>query len=188
VKQTTRTSRAAGSTRVKGTIRPTIEKPAGGPSTSVHTLVHLLEVNQLELEHQNQELRIAEAELETSRMKYVNLFDLSPIPLFVLGPDGAMKEVNICASRMLGIDRRKLVGKRFLAHIERGDHNVFTTFLKNVFISPMKHSCKVLVIRKDKRLMRVQLEGLKLESVVDAEQECQIALIDLTAYTDMDKE
>jgi PAS domain S-box-containing protein len=164
------------------------ERSTGEPLTHVHTLVHLLEVNQLELEHQNQELRIAEAELEVSRMKYVNLFDLSPIPLFVLGPDGAMKEVNICASRMLGIDRRKLVGKRFLSHIERGDHIACTTFLKNVFASPMKHSCKVRVIRKDKRVMHVQLEGLMLETVVDADQECQIALIDLTAYTNMGKE
>lgn len=185
---TKRTTPKARSSRVKVTARSPINKPTGVPLTDVQRLVHLLEVNQLELEHQNQELRIAEAELETSRMKYVNLFDLSPIPLFVLGPDGAMKEVNICASRMLGIDRRKLVGKRFLTHVHPGDHAAFTSFLKSVFASPMKHSCNVQVIRKDKRVIPVHLEALKLESVADAGEECQIAFIDLTAYTETGKE
>ena len=46
----------------------------------VQRLVQLLQVHQVELEHQNQELRMAQEELEVSRNKYVNLFDFSPIP------------------------------------------------------------------------------------------------------------
>ncbi len=50
----------------------------------VQRLVHLLQVHQVELEHQNEELRIAHEELEVSRNKYVNLFDFSPTPYFTL--------------------------------------------------------------------------------------------------------
>ena len=63
----------------------------------VQRLVQLLRINQIELEHQNQELRIAQGELEVSRNKYVNLFDFAPIPYFTLNFEGIIKEVNLIA-------------------------------------------------------------------------------------------
>ncbi len=74
----------------------------------VQKLLHLLEVHQVELEHQNQELRIAQEEIEVSRNKYVNLFDFSPIPYFTLDPDSVIMEANLSASKMFGIERKKL--------------------------------------------------------------------------------
>ena len=74
----------------------------------VQKLVHLLQVHQIELEHQNEELRITQNELEVSRNKYVNLFDFSPTPYFTLDVEGLIKEVNLSASKMLGIGRSKL--------------------------------------------------------------------------------
>lgn len=142
-------------------------------------LMYMLELNQIELEHQNQELRIAEEELEVSRNKYVNLFDFSPAPLFVLDMDGIIKEANLCASEMLGIGRSKLIGKRFVTHIPQGERAVFDAFMKSVFSSSTKHSCKLSVINKDKLVFHVLLEGIKSGNVLESVQECQIALIDL---------
>src|ERR1035437_6119237 len=80
----------------------------------VQRLVQLLRINQIELEHQNQELRITQEELEVSRNKYVSLFDFAPIPYFTLNKEGIIKEVNLIASKIFGVDRNKLVGKRFI--------------------------------------------------------------------------
>ena len=145
----------------------------------VKRLVHLLQVNQIELEHQNQELRIAQEELEISRNQYVNLYDFSPIPYFSMDKDSKIKEVNLMASKMFRIDRNKLVGKRFITFIPLDKRDVFDKFITNVFSSSIKDSCELEVMDKDKRIFHVRLEGLKLEDTLQTDQKCQVALIEL---------
>lgn len=147
---------------------------------SVQRLVHLLQVHQIELEHQNEELRIAHAELEVSRNKYVNLFDFSPIPYFTLDPDGIIREVNLSASKMFEIDRKKLIGKHFITFILSDERDIFHSFINTVFKSPVKQSCKLNVMNKNKQLFHVQLDGLMIEDSLDSVQNCQVGLIDLT--------
>jgi PAS domain S-box-containing protein len=175
------------SKKARRKIEPKGKKPTVVKIEDVQRLVELLQINQIELEHQNQELRIAEEELEASRNKYVNLFDFSPIPYLTLGLDGVMKEVNLSASTMLGIDRSKLVGKRVSPYIPLDDKDVFNAFIKTVFNFSVKQSCKLRVINKDKRVFNVQMEGLKLDDTLESDEKCQIAIIDLTEYKKADR-
>jgi PAS domain S-box-containing protein len=182
MKRTRKESQRAGKRKEKkgGVLKP---RPSGAKQMEdVQKLVQLLQVNQVELEHQNLELRIAEEELETSRSKYVNLFDFSPIPYFALDPDGVIKEVNLSAARMFGIDRNRLIGKNITAYVPSGDRNTFKTFMTDVFASSVKQSCRLRLTNKDKSVFHVLLEGLKPGDTLEADQRCQIALIDLTEY------
>jgi len=145
----------------------------------VKKLVHLLQVQQIELEHQNQELRIAQEELEVSRNQYVNLYDFSPIPYFSMDKESIIKEVNLIASKMFGIDRNKLVGKRFITFIPLDERDAFNKFIITVFSSDVKNSCELKVMNKDKRAFSVRLEGLLLEDALQKDQKCQVALIEL---------
>lgn len=168
--------------KAKKKNEPKPKKPVVKKMEDVKRLVQLLQVHQIELEHQNQELRIAQEELEVSRNKYVNLFDFSPIPYFTLDVNGIIKEVNLSASKMFGIDRSKLIGRRFITFIPVEEKDIFNSFSKTVFNSPEKHSCELIVISKDMRLFHVLLEGLALEDTLESDQKCQVALIDLTEY------
>jgi PAS domain S-box-containing protein len=163
------------------------KETAVGITEKTRKLVYLLEVNQVELEHQNQELRIAEEELEASRNKYVNLFDFSPIPYFALDVEGIIKEVNLSAGRMLGLDRNKLVNKQIGAFISSEDRDTFRAFLASIFSSFAKQSCNVKVINKEKRLLPVLLEGIMSTNTLEPDGRCQIALIDLSAYKELEK-
>jgi len=162
--------------------KPKPQKPAAENLVGVQRLVHLLQVHQIELEHQNEELRIAHEELEVSRNKYVNLFDFSPIPYFTLDKDGIIKEVNLSASKMFGVDRNKLIGNRFITYVPLDNRDIFNSFFKTVFSLSVKHSCELNIINKDKRLFQVLMEGLELEDTLESEKKCQVALIDLTEY------
>jgi PAS domain S-box-containing protein len=175
--------------KAKGKVKSgaTQKKPSLGVIENTRKLIHLLEVSQVELEHQNQELRIAEEELEASRSKYVNLFDFSPIPYFALDTGGVIREVNLSAGRMFGLDRNKLVGKRINVFIPPEDRETFAAFLAGIFTSSAKQSCNVKVIDKDKHVLHVLLEGIKSNDTLEPEERCQIALIDLSAYKELEK-
>jgi PAS domain S-box-containing protein len=175
--KTTRKTRSGGAPK----------KTAVGTMKDIQKLVHLLEVDQVELQHQNQELRIAEEELEASRSKYVNLFDFSPIPYFALDADGTIKEANLSAAGMLGLDRNKLSGKRIDAFIPSEERDTFRTFLGSIFTSSVKQSRSVRVMNKDKHVFHVLVEGIKSVDTLEPEKRCQIALIDVTAYKELEK-
>jgi len=157
-------------------------KPVVEELEDVKRLVELLRIHQIELEHQNQELRITQEELEVSRNKYVNLFDFSPIPYFTLDLNGIIKEVNLNAAKMLGLERSKLIDKRFIAYVTLESRDIYNSFIKNVFNSLVKHSCELDLFNKDKQIFRVLLEGLEFDNAPESDQMCQVALINLTEY------
>ena len=145
----------------------------------VQRLVQLLRINQIELEHQNQELRITQEELEVSRNKYVSLFDFAPIPYFTLNKEGVIKEVNLIASKMFGVDRNKLVGRRFINFIPLEERDAFNLFMDAIFNYHIKSSSELKVIDKDKQVFNARLEGLEMEDSLQKEKKCQVALIEL---------
>ncbi len=164
-----------------------ITTPATAIRTDMRQVVHLLQVSQVELEHQNEELRIAERELEESRSKYVDLFDFSPTPYFALDLAGVIKEVNLSAARMLGVDRNKLIGRNISAYIPYEDRRIIASFLKDVFQSPEKSSCTLRIKNSGKRLFDVLLDGVRSNYTLETDPRCQIALIDRTEYRKLEK-
>jgi len=173
--------------KTKKKIEPKPKKKVDEKMEDVQKLVHLLQVHQVELEHQNEELRITQEELESSRNKYVTLFDFSPIPYFTLDTDGTIKEVNLSASKMFGFDRKKIIGRRFSFFVPLDDKDIFNSFIKTIFDSQIKQTCQLQLINKNKQVFIVQLEGLKLDDSLETNQLCQVALIDLTVYKTVEK-
>jgi PAS domain S-box-containing protein/putative nucleotidyltransferase with HDIG domain len=91
----------------------------------VAAIVHELRVHQIELEMQNQELRRAQLDLEASRKKYFELFDLAPVGYLTLSRESIVRDANLTATRLLGVDRRQLVKNPFTAFICAPDQDVF---------------------------------------------------------------
>jgi diguanylate cyclase (GGDEF)-like protein/PAS domain S-box-containing protein len=73
-----------------------------GPARAQQDLLEDLRVHQLELEVQNEELRRAQQEAESSRARYRSIFDQLPLPALVLDARGRVEQGNARVAALLG--------------------------------------------------------------------------------------
>ena len=83
------------------------------PTTAEETkrLFHELQVHQIELEMQNDELRQTQAELDASQAHYFDLYDLAPVGYMTISEKRMIREVNLAAANIFGVDRSALVNE-----------------------------------------------------------------------------
>lgn len=96
-------------------------------------LIHELEVQRIELELQNDELRSAQEELEFSRNRYIELYDFAPVGYFTFDALGLIREANLTGAQLLGVERQALINRplsQFIA--EPKDMMIFSLHLRNV--------------------------------------------------------
>ena len=93
-------------------------------------LLHELRVHQIELEIQNRTLREAQEQLELSRERYVELFEFAPMAYLTVEEDGRILEANLTASRMLGVDRSALIGRRLQTVVGLADPLSFPSIIR----------------------------------------------------------
>ena len=79
----------------------------------LESLVEELSIFQIELEHQNQELKTSQEDLEKTKEKYADLFNQAPTGYFILDSEMNIQEVNKTACMLLNTQPGKLLNKRF---------------------------------------------------------------------------
>jgi len=72
-------------------------------------LLHELRVHQIELEMQNEELRRSQQDLEDTRSRYFDLYNLAPVGYLTLNEQGGIVEANLTCSTLFGVARGLLV-------------------------------------------------------------------------------
>jgi PAS domain S-box-containing protein len=85
---------------------------ASSPETASDalTLLHELQVHQVELDLQAEELQESRAELETALRRHTELYDFQPVGCFTIDSRLVMHELNFAAAGMLGIERDEAYG------------------------------------------------------------------------------
>ncbi|MEI6725584.1 MAG: PAS domain S-box protein, partial [Actinomycetes bacterium] len=84
-----------------------------------------LRVHQIELEMQNEELRRAQRELQTSHDKYFERFEQAPVGYLTLSEAGIVEEANLTAAGLLGVERQEFVGRPFHDFVFAADQDIF---------------------------------------------------------------
>jgi PAS domain S-box-containing protein len=138
-------------------------------------LQHELEVHQIELEMQNEELQQTQAEIESALEKYTTLYDFAPTGYFTLTGNGTILAVNLTGTRLVGIERARLLNRRFAFLISEADRPLFNAFLKKIFTEKDRGSCEVALSREGTNPLFVRIEAV----VSKDGRECRAAVLDV---------
>ena len=109
------------------------QSPRGLSLGDLRKTVHELHIHQIELEMQNKELRRARAELETSRERYFDLYDLAPAGYLSLSEQGAVLEANLTVATLLGVPRGTLANRPFSRFVLPEDRSIFSRHSTSLF-------------------------------------------------------
>jgi PAS domain S-box-containing protein len=112
-------------------------------------LFHELQVHQIELEMQNDELLRAHEELNASQARYFDLYDLAPVGYLTTDESGRIKEANLTAAAMLGVDRSVLIKLTINRIIFKDDRNMYHLHQKESRDSSTPDIFEIRLVRGD---------------------------------------
>lgn len=151
------------------------------------TLMHELQVYQVELEMQCEEMRQAQVELEESRNRYAELYESIPVGYFTFDEQGSVEEVNPAGCSMLNRRPAELQSKRFQLFISQADRKIFTDFCKSVLATKERGSCEISLLPDEQRQpvrgeepRTVLIEGNPVKSGEGSPDRLRAAVIDIT--------
>jgi formate hydrogenlyase transcriptional activator len=132
----------------------------------VQELVHELGTHQIELEMQNEELRRARDELESSRTRYAQLYDFAPVGYFTIDAHGLIEGVNITGAHLLGIERGLLLKRPLVSLIaEAADRVILSGHYEDVHQKKGNQTCETKLKRKDGTVFYAQLQSVLVEDI-----------------------
>lgn len=153
---------------------------AGGISSEeTKRLLHELQVHQIELELQNEELRRAQFELDGSRSRYFDLYELAPTGYCIVSEQGLIEEANLTTSKLLGVDRSRLIKQPISRFIFKADQDRFYFNHKQILKSDEPRSHELRMVKPDGNFVWVQMACVAIEDT-EGILKVRIVLTDIT--------
>ena len=148
-------------------------------------LVHELEVHQIELEMQQEELAKTKVEVEDSLAKYTELYDFAPVGYLTLGRDSKIRQANLTATTLLGVDRSHLPGLSLKQFVLPEDYRLIDHLLETVFTKRKNGYCEVKLLANAFQPPKVHSilssRTVRIDAGIgDAEDRCRIILSDIS--------
>jgi len=144
-------------------------------------LLHELQIYQIELEMQNEQLRQAHDALAESRDRYLDLYEFSPVGYLTLTVDGLIDETNLKAATMFGVERKKLISRRFVHLLADHDKERWHSQLLRMQASAggEEHDLDLMFKREDGYRFQTHVNCLRMDNM-DAPQMIRLAITDIT--------
>ena len=142
-------------------------------------LVHELQVHQIELEMQNEELRMAQGQLGESLAKYSDLYDFAPVGYFTSNRDGLIQEANLTFAAQIGIERGRLIDTPLWLYVTAPDRAKLRSHLDQVFKTDERRACELRLQRPSGPECYVQLDSIRVLNV-DGAESCRTSVTDIS--------
>jgi PAS domain S-box-containing protein len=167
-------------TRAENLLRENTLNTEAHASVNTNTLMHELQLSQIELEMQNEELRTAYSALEESHSRYVDLFDFAPLGYFQLSRESVIDDVNLAGAQLLGLERRYLINRKFYRFISADCRDEFYNYCHTIFKTAKQQTCELKLIKKDNTQLFVELTGIVVLHTTENYGQLRIAISDIT--------
>jgi diguanylate cyclase (GGDEF)-like protein/PAS domain S-box-containing protein len=162
-------------------VRPPEDTAALSPEEN-RRLLHELRVHQIELEIQNEELRRVQAELETARARYFDLYDVAPVGYCTVSEQSLILEANLTAAGLLGATRSELVKRPISRFILKEDQDIYYLHRKQLFETGAPQGCELRLRRADESHFWARLDATMAQEM-DGTPVCRLAISDITVLT-----
>ena len=143
-------------------------------------LLHELQVHQIELEMQNEEMHRLHVEMDVSRARYFDLYDLAPIGYLTVCEAGTILEANFAAAGLLGVSRKALVKHLFTRFIVHEDQDTYYLHRKQLLETPVPQAFDLQMLGRDRRPFWAHLAATVVPNASGA-AELRIVLTDISA-------
>ncbi len=111
----------------------------------MQSLLHELQVHQIELEMQNEELHQANRNLAQLHDEYRDLFDYSPVGYFKLPNDSGEMQMNMALNTLLDLPADSRM-KMLVSYIAEGDRKVWSDCLTRLRLNSHRDGCRLQLL------------------------------------------
>jgi PAS domain S-box-containing protein len=129
------------------------------PVSDFSRIIHDLKVYQIELELQNEELRLAQKQLEDSRNSYAQLYNYAPAGYVTLSNNSLILQANQTFANMVNKDISQILNVSFSQFLDVEDKNVFLSRFNAFFKSPTEKSMELSMLKKNGKSFHVRVTG-----------------------------
>lgn len=139
-----------------------------------------LQTLQTELKTQNDELRAVNEQLRMQQIKLSGFYDLAPVGYFILDNAGQIQEINRAGINLLDTWKDDVTLRSLQVFIVPRYTDVYYRFYKQLLLTRQRHTCELKMVSKGGREFYAHMEGIGIESGINASIECYLAVIDVT--------
>jgi len=138
---------------------------------------------QVELENQNEEIKLAKNLAEFVSHKYSELYDFAPSGYFTLSAEKIINELNQSAARILGKERSFFIGRHFSLFVSENSLHEFNDFFQNIYKTKNRQACNITLQTVDNQIKIAHIECL-FDTV---NEQFLLNIIDITELKNIEK-
>ncbi|MEI6261275.1 MAG: histidine kinase dimerization/phosphoacceptor domain -containing protein, partial [Deltaproteobacteria bacterium] len=142
----------------------TLENPQSLSLEETRQTLHELRVHQIELEMQCNELRLAQVEINVTRARYFDLYNMAPVGLCTLSEKGRILEANLTAATLLGLAQAELVNQQLSRFIFNEDQDLYYLHRKHLFDTGKPQASDLRMVKNDGTAFWAHLESTEAQN------------------------
>ena len=150
-------------------------RPAG-----VEELLHELRVHQIELEMQNDELRMAHEKLEELQARYFELYDMAPVGYFRIDEKGMILEANLTGAKLLAVMPQDLRTIPFSNFVLKEDRDIYYLHRRQLFETGAPQLCEMRMLSNGSPFW-ARVEAVLAQGGKGRKRVCHAAISNITA-------
>lgn len=152
---------------------------------SIKAMIQELQIHQIELELQNEELRLSQLRLKESEVKYYEFYNNAPIGFMTLNDDEKVIEANMMIGEIINLDKRAIIANEFIIFVHKDFRDQLYFFLNKLRESNKRIDEEFLLLRKNLDPVWVSISGKYLR---DGINQFRLAITDITYQKKLETE